>query len=244
MTWQALAGIPITSLFVHGAGGGGWEWGVWQRVFAAHDIASAAPDLEPASAGLAATRFADYRDQVLAHARAVQPAQAGLVLVGASLGGLLALSVAHEARAAALVLVNPVMPAGIIAARPPAEPYPAIIPWGRERSLSGTRRAMPDADSAAVLHAFRNWRDESGAVLGEARQGIAVEPPHCPILVLSSEFDDDIPPTLSRALAVRHAADFERLPGCSHLGPLLGRRAAVIAERTLGWLRLRLERPD
>ena len=103
---------------------------------------------------------------------------------------------------------------------------------------------MPDADDAASMHAFRRWRDESGAVLEQARAGIAVELPRCPTLVLSGELDDDVPPTLSRALAVRLAADFERLPQCSHLGPLLGSRAASIAERTATWLHARCPAPS
>ena len=47
---EAGEGPPL--VFVHGAGGGGWEWAVWARVFAAAGIAVAAPDLRPAAAGL------------------------------------------------------------------------------------------------------------------------------------------------------------------------------------------------
>ena len=48
-----------SAVFVHGAGAGGWEWIVWQRVFAAHGWSVLAPDLRPCAAGLAATRFDD-----------------------------------------------------------------------------------------------------------------------------------------------------------------------------------------
>ena len=238
MTREEQAGAPLVAVCVHGAGGGGWEWGVWARVFAAQGIRVHAPDLQAAEGGLVATRFEDYRDQVLAHCRDALPSGCRLVLVGASLGGLLALSAAVQAQASALVLVNPMVPAGLVA-RAPGESYPAIVRWGRERSLAGTRRSMPDADDAATMYALRRWRDESGAVLEQARNGIAVDPPRCPTLVLSGELDDDVPPTLSRALAVRCAADFERLPQCSHLGPLLGVRAALVAERAASWVHMR-----
>ncbi|HEY4556436.1 MAG TPA: hypothetical protein VIG68_08390, partial [Lysobacter sp.] len=59
---------PINLLLVHGAGGGGWEWAIWQRVFDARGWTSAAPDLQPAAAGLAATGLDDYLAQVRAAA--------------------------------------------------------------------------------------------------------------------------------------------------------------------------------
>lgn len=217
-----------TVVCVHGAGGGGWEWAIWQRVFAAHGVASCAPDLQPVARGLAATQLDDYAAQV------VQWCAAGagpLVLVGASLGGLLVLRVAPRVDPAAIVLVNPLPPAGIdVRAKQGA--YGDIVPWGRERSLRGTRDALRDADDAACLFAFRRWRDESAAVLRAAAAAADAEPPRCPLLVLASEHDDDTPCATSRALAELWGADFRRVRGASHVGPLLGRQAALIAEET------------
>jgi pimeloyl-ACP methyl ester carboxylesterase len=129
---------------VHGAGGGGWEWAIWARVFAARGWRVVAPDLLPVAEGLAATALADYRAQVLAWcAQASTPP----VLIGASLGGLLALSVAAQANESALVLVNPLPPWGL----PAGAPAPPIVRWGSARRFASTRRAMPDADDAARL---------------------------------------------------------------------------------------------
>lgn len=214
---------------VHGAGGGGWEWSIWARVLGAHGFEVLAPDLVAAEAGLAATRLADYRRQVLDWCGAVAP---GPVLVGASLGGLLALMVAREAAVRALVLVNPLSPAGVGAAARAREP---IVPWGSRRSLSGTRRAMPDADDAARLYAFRRWRDESGAVLDEACAGVAVEAPACATLVLAGARDSDIPAESSRRLAQEFAADFSQVEA-GHVDPLLGRVAAGVAAQAAAWL--------
>lgn len=230
-----------TVVCVHGAGAGGWEWNVWSRVLASQGFAVAAPDLVPAVAGLEATTFADYRRQVLdacTGQRGRHPV-APLVVVGASLGGLLALSVAKAVRADALVLVNALPPAGVLN-RPLGASHPPRVRWGSERSITSTCRALPDADDAARLYAFTRWRDESGRVLDEARVGIAVDPVRCPTLVLASECDDDIPPAASRALSVRCMADFEMLPRASHAGPLLGTSAAAIAARVASWLHGRL----
>jgi pimeloyl-ACP methyl ester carboxylesterase len=226
-----MARDGLTAICIHGAGGGGWEWGIWQRVFAARGWRVIAPDLMPASSGTAATTIDDYTAQVLV---CCESYASPYVLIGASLGGLLALSVAARVQPAALVLVNPMPPAGI-SPRPVRMAYPDIVLWARERSLDGTRRAMPDADSAACLFAFRRWRDESGAVLRVAAAGIVVEPSSCPMLILASEIDADIPAETSRVLAVQYGAEFRLLEGASHVGPLLGRMANTVAAEVSAW---------
>jgi len=221
----------MRAVFVHGAGGGGWEWLIWQRVFDAHGVASCAPDLQPVARGLAATRLEDYAAQV------VQWCAAGtgpLVLVGASLGGLLVLRVAPRVDPAAIVLVNPLPPAGIDV-RAKQQTYGDIVPWGRDRSLRGTRDALPDADDAACLFAFRRWRDESGTALREAAAGCATDAPRCRVLVLAGECDDEVPADASRALAGALRADFLLLRSASHVGPLLGRNAAQVARQAWDW---------
>ena len=219
-------------LMIHGAGGGGWEWNIWRRVFEAAGYRVLAPNLEPAADGLAATTFDHYREQLL---RTCQ-SEAAPILVGASLGGLLALSLAEAVSARALVLVNPVPPLPLHEHLPMRETYPSIIPWGSNASIASTRRAMPDADHAARLFAFRRWRDESGEVMNAVRAGIDVPPPDCPVQVQVSEDDADVPPEVSLELVRRLHADIVRLQGSSHVGPLLGRQAARCADLAVAWL--------
>ena len=216
---------------VHGAGAGGWEWGMWARMLNVRGLGVIAPDLMPAQQGLVATYFADYCEQVVAWCGAtpVPP-----ILMGSSLGGLLALSVAADVKPAALVLVNPMPPLGVVGGG--VRTWPPIVAWSRTRSLAGTRGSMPDADDAARMHAYRRWRDESGAVLNAAQAGIAIDAPSCPVLVIASGEDRDVPCETSRALAGLLGADFEKIAGASHLGPLLGRSAPVVASRVCDWL--------
>lgn len=223
------ARAPRRALMIHGAGGGGWEWDVWRRVFQAAGWPADAPELVAAPEGLAATGLVHYLDALRGHWPAPAP-----VVVGASLGGLLALALAAERPCVALVLVNSLPPLPE-AASLPDRAWPDVVPWGREASLAGTRRALPDADDAACVHAFRRWRDESGRALREAHAGLALAAPHCPVLVLGSVSDDDVPIGCSEALARRLGAAFLRLPG-SHVGPLLGRQAAGAARQVLAWL--------
>ncbi len=228
--------VPRRVVFVHGAGGGGWEWSVWARVFVARGWLTSAPDLLPSAQGLAATTFEDYRIQVISWIRSPWAPHEGLtVLVGASLGGLLALVTATEVAPSALILVNPLPPEGLDTPNSDRG-HPAIIPWGSHRSIASTRKAMPDADDAACLFAWQRWRDESGGALAQARNGIEIIAPTCPILVMASDLDEEVRATISRKLAARYGADFLCLPESSHVGPLLGRRAASIAARAANWL--------
>ena len=221
---------PMRALLVHGAGGGAWEWGIWQQVFTAHGIASEAIDLQPVGAGITATHLHDYVQQVR-NARAHIDGRCALV--GASLGGLLAALCADAADA--LVLVNPLPPAPW-AAQLPGRTWPDVVRWGRDARLQSTLASMPDADAASVMHAFRHWRDESGAVLREAHAGVVVERPRCPVLCVVSASDDDVPPAITEALAHEWQASLQRTACASHVGPLLGRDAASVALDVTRWL--------
>ncbi|MFB9066801.1 alpha/beta fold hydrolase [Pseudofulvimonas gallinarii] len=225
----------MTCILVHGAGGGGWQWTIWAGVLAAAGLTVLAPDLRPAASGLEATGWSDYLGQVRDWRRVSPPS--AQVLVGASLGGLLSLASAAAEAPAALVLVNPVPPRGV-------QPWPALrsrpprVAWSR-LPFTATRAAMPDADLASARHAHARWRDESGRVLDAVAAGITVPVPACPVLVMASGHDADIPPATSRATACLLEADFVELGGCSHVGALLGQGAAAAATQALAWLRTR-----
>lgn len=221
---------PRCVLLMHGAGGGGWEWNLWRGVLAAAGLEVHTPDLQPAAAGLAATGFDDYARQVRSALAALPRPRA---VVGASLGGLLALSSADVADAVAAV--NPLPPAPWHAGLPPRA-WPEVVPWRRDARLPGTRRALPEADEATALFAFRHWRDESGAVLRQAHAGIAVERPACPVLFVLSRTDEDVPPAHGLAVADAWGAEVLRTISASHVGPLLGRHAPAIAAQAVEWL--------
>ena len=218
------------ALLVHGAGAGGWEWNVWRDVLEASGLVIAAPDLQPSPDGLAATRLDDYVAQ-MAQALAALPRPRAVV--GASLGGAIALRLARDADA--LVLVNPVPPAPWHAQLPRRE-WPDAVPWRRDARLESTRRALPDADPASALYAFRRWRDESGAVMREARAGVEAVFDPVPTLCIASGDDADVPAAATRALAASLGAGVWELSDASHTGPLLGREAPRVAARVAGWL--------
>lgn len=229
------------ALLVHGAGGGAWEWNLWRGVLEAHAIAVHALELQPSPAGLAATTLQDYRAQA---SDGLQALPRPRVLIGASLGGLLAaMSAAISTNQAdALVLVNPLPPAPWHRQLRRRD-WEAVVPWQRNARLASTRDALCDGDEAAAIFAFRRWRDESGSVLREAHAGIEIRKPACPALLIASVRDGDIPPDMICALAREWQVDRLETLASSHLGPLLGREASDIARQAVAWLnRLPLRR--
>lgn len=218
------------ALLLHGAGGGGWEWNAWRGVLAAQGIEVDAPDLSPVPAGLVDTRWSDYLQQARAALDALPQPRA---VIGASLGGLLAWAASDLADA--LVLVNPLPPA-LWADRLPARQWPDVVPWRQQARLAGTRRALPDADPATALYAFRRWRDESGALLRQVQAGVLLPSPSVRTLFVVSAHDEDVPPHITRAMAAATGAQVLETGSPSHVGPLLGRNAGDIATRVAHWL--------
>lgn len=222
-----------SALLVHGAGGGAWEWRRWTprlrgAGFAVHEL-----DLRPAAGGWGATLLQDYRDQVV---EALQQARHPRLLVGASLGGLLALMAAPGQAVAGIVLVNPVPPAPWHRQLPPRELAGAIVPWGLRAQLQGTRGSMPDSDPASTLHAFRRWRDESAEALRQAWRGVEVPAPGCPVLLLGAEADQDVPASVSEGMASALGFDYIVMPRTGHVDPLLGDPARRCVQAAVRWV--------
>lgn len=230
-----LLGLP-PALLIHGAGGGAWEWQIWQRVFAAQRIATHVLTLAPfpgdsAENDFAETNYAHYLQQV-AQALRVSKAQ---VMIGASLGGLLAAEVAAQQNIGALVLLAPVPKVGMPGAHP-TQPKR----WASSADLANTIRALPDADAASALLAHQRWRDESQYVLAPAYRGRAFDdfPGHA--LMLLAQNECTISNGILRDWAGAAQMDVLQMAGASHAGLLLGRQAARAAESTIQWLRSRL----
>src|SRR5690606_31591543 len=118
----------------------------------------------------------------------------------------------------------------------PARTWPDAVPWRRDARLDGTRRALTGADEATALFAFRHWRDESGAVLRTAYDGVQVARPSCPLSIIVSGEDEDVSPAIAQAMAAAWQADLLQTLSRSHVGPLLGREAAGIAAQAVEWV--------
>jgi pimeloyl-ACP methyl ester carboxylesterase len=232
--WLALAacrparevGTPL--LFIPGLFAAGWMFERWMQYFAERGRASYAVDLRGhGSSAAVADRgqvgLAHYVADALMAARAVGRA----VVVGHSMGGLLAQKLAEVVAANAVVLVSPAPPRGI----PPAslgllvrqaKYVPALL---RSREIRVDRadadaiimNRIPEVERAAL---FARFEPDSGRVGREITLGaLAIDPRHvcCPMLVLAGEDDRFIPPRIARRVAAKYGAPMHVLPGRGHL---------------------------
>ncbi|MGI9301918.1 MAG: alpha/beta fold hydrolase [Gammaproteobacteria bacterium] len=221
------------AIFIHGAGGGAWQWRDWLPVFGEAGYGTIARDLQPSDDGLAATSLDDYAHQVL---RWIGNPHQPPAIVGASLGGLLGLKIVEHRPLSALVLINTVPPAGTAGWPPRANIYPDIVEWSRGITLGDSRRSMPEADETTLMWAHELWRDESGTVMKAMHAGVPVKRPECPTLVIGCRLDNAVPEQISAALARQWDLDYRIFHNVSHVGALLGVNAKQVARFARDWL--------
>jgi pimeloyl-ACP methyl ester carboxylesterase len=210
-------------LLLHGAACGAWVWAEgFAAALAAGGCHVAAPDL-PNGPG------ATLADRLVA-ARAVIAALNGpVVLVGHSLGALVAQRLAVEAAAVAQVLLAPVPPEGLWASNlrllwddpvlwrevSRLEDGPGSADPALAARLFGPR--MPAAAARSVLARLGG---ESGAALLEAQTPQPVPPgwaAACPATIIAGDADRLIPPDAAWRCALWHGTWPELLPRTGHL---------------------------
>lgn len=239
-------------LMIHGAFAGPWCFDGWRTRFEAAGWRVETPWLRHHEPGadapaLADTGLADYIDD-LSSAIADLPAKP--VLVGHSLGGLLAQVLAGRGLAEAAVLLAPARPWGIA---PTSEDevaaalglmsvgpfwtqtlYPA---W--EVAAANSLQMLPEAERRPV---FDKFGPESGRVLLQTMlwpldltRASAVENIDCPVWVAAFGEDKVIAPGSVELIAQKYDAGFTTYAGRGHMG-LLEPGWETICDDALAWL--------
>jgi pimeloyl-ACP methyl ester carboxylesterase len=150
-------------VLVHGATSGPWVFEPWAGLFPTFEVR--VPDLQ---AGLVVERasMADYAAQVIA-----ATGGPGAVVVGWSMGGLVAMLAAQQQRLAALVLVEPSQPREL----------------GRHDATVVPTVGVYDAETMyGPLPPGTRHRPESRLALEERQRGITIPRIDCPLLVVAS----------------------------------------------------------
>ncbi|MBI2719701.1 MAG: alpha/beta hydrolase [Rhizobiales bacterium] len=166
------------------------------------------------------------------------------VLVGHSLGGLIAQKLAERGKCRAAILLAPA-PAGMLTAQPVALPsYLPMLP-----SIMAGRPFLPPPGTCSRIVLNRVPKDyhaaihgglvhESGKVYREMMFGaVKVDPAKvkCPMLVIGGEDDRIVSPALVRWTARRYGADLRLYAGHAHL--LIGEPGwEKIATGAVAWL--------
>ena len=215
-------------LLIHGLCGGAWQWEGYQALLARHGYASRALDLRGHHRSrpvpdIGRVSISDYVDDALEVARRMDRP----IVIGHSMGGLVAQKVAEAGACRALVLITPAPPRWIpIAswglARRQVRYVPALV---RHRPLF-MRREDADAlifnrtprDAAHVFYS-RMVPDSGRAGLEMSVGAIAVEAQRvtAPVLVQVGRDDRFIVPRVARAVARRYGAQLREYSSFGHL---------------------------
>ncbi len=244
-------------VMIHGAFCGGWAFDNWRGVFEARGYRVHAPTLRHhdhdagPSAELGRTSLVDYiADLEALIERIGEPA----VVIGHSMGGLLAQMLAARGRASALILLAPAAPWGVM----PSSTFE--IASAQSLYLAGDfwHRPLAPSHRIAAAHTLDRLaptaRDEilprlvpeSGRALFEMlhwffdlKRTSEVEPRAvaCPLLCFSGSHDRIAPPLTVRRIARRYCgrAQVHALEGFGHW-PLAEPGWEKVARHALFWL--------
>ncbi|HKU98631.1 MAG TPA: alpha/beta hydrolase [Vineibacter sp.] len=251
-------------VMIHGMWATPHVWRHWGPFFAARGWTVLTPalrhhDAPPLSAppGLATVSLLDYAADLEAYI-ATLPAKP--VIIGHSMGGLLAQMLAAHGACAAAVLLCPAPPAGVFALHSSVmRAFLRIqMQWGwwkrahratRLEAMYGTFNTC--TDRIACEHDYAHFVHESGRVLVEIglpfldrRHAARVDPAAvtCPTLVIGAEKDRMTPPGVVRRVARRYAAEHREFPGQGHW--IVGQPGwQEVASFAADWVESRLPAP-
>ncbi len=225
------------AILVHGAANSRRVWTFWQEELARRGWSSHAIDLRghgaSATADLGTARMADYAADVVAFARTLMRPP---VLVGWSMGGLVAMMAAAACNAQACVGLAP---------STPARAFDASVRlrtgvFGPEEYGIADRdpdhqTSMADLDREERVVALGSLGLESRLARDERKAGIVIARAPCPVLVVTGTADTQWP--RQRYDDLPFAADYAEIDGASHWGLVLNRRLLPsIGSLVGGWL--------
>ncbi|MFC1833774.1 alpha/beta hydrolase [Thermodesulfobacteriota bacterium] len=232
---------PYPLVMIHGSCHGWWAFEEWMRFFAHQgwrsfsiSLRNHPPSYSVPMSDYLRLKVCDYTEDALT---AIEYVGGRPILMGHSLGGIIAQKAASQAKVAAMVLVSSVGPGQLGKMR---DPYPldqAIMPKP-EDARKDWFHEIAQEDFMAI---YARLVPESPSVINDYSNGklrIERDAIGCPVLVVGAEFDRT-PVHSAKALADFYGAELLRAAGCGHdvmLEPP-GRRKATNIER---WLRDRL----
>ena len=225
-------------VLVHGAANSAQVFALWQEELAelgaeshAIDLRGHGEDAEPID--LSRVSMRDYADDVR---QAMAEVDAPPVLVGWSMGGLVAMMAAADGGVLACVGLAPSTPA-----REPDSSMPlrhgifGPEEYGITSSDRAAQPAMPDLDLDEREIALGSLCRESRYARDERAAGIVVPALDCPLLVVTGGADRQWPRARYDALPLR--AEFLDAPAASHWGLVLSRRTlTTLVPGVVSWV--------
>ncbi len=216
------------ALFVHGYFATAAVFRDWLPFFAGRGIPAYAVNLRGRAdsrpgTDLGRASVEDFVQDVAAVARQLdQP-----IVVGHSMGGLLAQCIAERGLAHAIALVTPAPPRGITVLTPPLvlrqlKYLPAILgsrlvhPTTRDLTALVLNR-VPPAERASVLRELVPDSGRAGRDMSITGVRVDARNVRCPVVVVGADDDRFIPPAVARRVADRYGAPIQSMLGHGHM---------------------------
>lgn len=248
-----------TIFMIHGMWGGAWYWENYRRLFEAEGyrcVATTLPyhDMDPRGVPDPRLGTASLLDYAEALEREIGPLGEKPILMGHSMGGLLAQILAARGLAKSLVLLSPASPSGIVALKPSVIKsfWSVQTTWGFWRKPM--RQSFGEA-SYSMLHllpeaerkeTYGKFVYESGRAafeigywLLDPRSASKVDASKvtCPVLVVTGAQDRITPASVVRKVARKYkAATYKEFENHAHW-VVAEPRWQEVAEYAGGWLR-------
>ena len=224
-------------VLVHGAANSAIVWRYWQEELAERGWASYALDLRghgrSAAIDLSTTTMQDYAADIQ---RVATMLNRPPVVLGWSMGGLVAMLYASCGKAAACVAIAPSVPARRTdpSVRLRAGEYGAAAYRITKRGPED-QPAMPGLDLDERKLALDSLSNESRFARDQRKAGIVIESIPCPLLLVTGTEDTDWPEEMFRDLWLE--PDRYSVRGASHWGLVLNRRVLPsTVEKVTAWV--------
>lgn len=235
-------------LFVHGCFGGTWMWEKLLNFFSSKGFSCYAPTLRGhgprATLDLVQVHMGDYVQDAL---QAAKLAQGTPIVIGHSLGGLVALRYAVRHAAKAVIAIDPSPPqeaASIQMSQKEIEAIPEVYGPKQAGMPQGAqiRQALPDMPKELLEKLPQVLGPESGTARRERKAGISVpaDKIKAPLLFVAAQKGNSLPFGIGQAQTKKSAevydADFEVIKSATHPGIIMGNHWPETARTIYNWL--------
>ena len=230
-------------LLIHGSWGGAWMWDTTGPLYAAAGYKTYALSLRGhgGSEGiLEGATMEDYVEDVKSVVD--EMALENLIIIGHSMGGLVALMYAGKNSGKALVVIDG-SPSKEVIGEGEEKEYPVVytpMEAGMSADSIVVMSALPDMDKEMIMNMKNMLGMESGVARSDRKLGISVPNIKIPALFAGAELGDSlpfgIPQETAKKLAEVYKGDFMSVEGATHPGVLLGKHAEGGAQKVVEWL--------
>jgi pimeloyl-ACP methyl ester carboxylesterase len=248
-----------TIVMIHGMWGGSWPWGNYRKFFEEKGYHCLTPTLRfhnvdpkaPPHPQLGTTSLRDYADDLEKEIRKLDTLP---VLMGHSMGGLLAQILGSRGLAKALVLLTPAPPRGIMALKPSVlrSFWSGLTRWGFWRkpmrqtlaeAVYSMLHLLPAEEQKEIYHKFvyeSGWAAcEIGFTFFDPKRASDVDESKitCPVLVIAAARDRITPASVVRKVAEKYKAVSTYQEFANHAHWVIGEPGwPEIAEYIFAWL--------